>query len=47
MSKFLIIITGLIYLYVGIEQLYKGNSGMTLAYMGYAFSNLGLYILAE
>lgn len=47
MSKFLIVITGLIYLYVGIEQLYKGNNGMTFAYMGYAFSNIGLYLLAE
>ena len=47
MSRFLIIITGLIYAYVSVEQLVRGNYGMGFAYIGYAFSNIGLYILAE
>lgn len=47
MSRFLIIITGLIYTYVSVEQLVRGNYGMGFAYIGYAFSNIGLYILAE
>ena len=47
MSGWLIALTGLVYLYVSIEQLIKGNFGMAIAYCGYAFSNIGLYILAS
>lgn len=46
MSGPLIILTGLIYAYVSLEQGIKGNSGMCMAYAGYAFSNVGLYFLA-
>jgi hypothetical protein len=46
MSGWLIALTGAIYLYVSIEQAYKGNLGMGIAYLGYAFSNIGLYLLA-
>jgi len=47
MSAWLIAFTGVIYLYVALEQAYKGNIGMFYAYCGYAFSNIGLYILAH
>jgi hypothetical protein len=47
MSKPLIILTGLMYAYVAFEQLRLGNYGMFYAYCGYAFSNIGLYILAN
>lgn len=47
MSAWLIAFTGCIYLYVSIEQLIKGNTGMFIAYLGYAFSNIGLYLLAS
>jgi len=47
MSKPLIIVTGLIYLYVAVEQWYNGNNAMCLAYIGYSFSNVGLYFLAH
>jgi hypothetical protein len=47
MSGWLIALTGLIYLYVAIEQGYKGNIGMLIAYTGYAFANIGLYLLAS
>ena len=47
MSGWLIALTGLIYLYISIEQLWKGNPGMGFAYLGYAFSNIGLYLLAS
>jgi hypothetical protein len=47
MSGWLIALTGFIYLYVSIEQLYRGNNGMCIAYLGYAFSNIGLYLLAS
>jgi hypothetical protein len=46
MSAWLIIVTGLIYAYIGIEQGFKGNTAMAVVYSGYAFSNVGLYILA-
>lgn len=47
MSGNLIAITGLIYLYVAVDQFWKGNSPMGIAYLGYAFSNVGLYLLAK
>lgn len=46
MSGWLIAFTGLLYLYVACEQLHKGNVGMFIAYFGYAFANIGLYMLA-
>ena len=47
MSGWLIVLTGLIYLYVSCDQLYRGNVGMFIAYLGYSFSNIGLYLLAS
>ena len=47
MSAWLIALTGVIYLYVAIEQGLKGNYGMLIAYVGYAFANVGLYMLAS
>jgi hypothetical protein len=47
MSAWLIIVTGLIYAYIGCEQALKGNMPMAVVYTGYAFSNVGLYILAS
>lgn len=42
MSFWLIVLTGLIYAYVAIEQVTKGNIPLGLAYAGYAFANIGL-----
>lgn len=47
MSGNLILLTGLVYAYVCIEQATKGNVGMGIAYAGYAFSNIGLFLLAS
>ncbi len=47
MSGPLILITGLIYLWVAVDQSLKGNTGMGMAYAGYAFSNVGLFMLAK
>jgi len=47
MSGWLILFTGCIYAYVAIEQAWQGNMGMFIAYTGYAFSNIGLYMLAS
>lgn len=46
MSGPLIIVTGIIYVYVAIEQALKGNSGMCIAYAGYAFANYGWWKMA-
>jgi len=46
MSAWLIILTGGIYLYIAFEQAVKGNYGMAIAYSGYAFSNVGLFLMA-
>jgi len=47
MSGWLIILTAVIYTYIGCEQALKGNMPMAVVYSGYAFSNVGLYILAS
>jgi hypothetical protein len=46
MSSWLIIVTGLIYFYIAVEQGFKGNLYMAIVYGGYGFSNIGLYMLA-
>lgn len=47
MSGTLIIVTGVIYLCVSIEQFAHGNNAMACVYAGYSFSNVGLWILAK
>lgn len=47
MSSWLIALTGLIYAGVAVEQGLKGNLQMAIVYSGYAFSNIGLYLLAK
>jgi hypothetical protein len=46
MSSWLIVLTGLIYLCISAEQMYKGNPGMGITYFGYALGNVGLFMLA-
>jgi hypothetical protein len=46
MSSWLIIVTGLIYAYIAGEQGFKGNISIMMVYSGYAFSNVGLYLMA-
>jgi len=47
MSGWLIALTGVIYSWVAFEQFMKGNTGLGIAYTGYAFANIGLYLLAS
>lgn len=47
MSAWLIALSGCIYLWVAAEQVYRGNLGMFITYLGYAFANIGLYMLAS
>lgn len=46
MSSWLIIVTGLIYAYIAVEQGIKGNTAMLITYGGYSVSNIGLYWMA-
>jgi len=46
MSAWLIIVTGLIYAYIAIEQAFKGNMGLACMYSGYCFANYGAYLIA-
>ena len=46
MSAWLIVVTGLIYAYIAVEQGLKGNMAMLVVYSGYAFSNVGLFWMA-
>lgn len=47
MSGSLIIVTGVIYAIVSVDQFARGNTGMGIAYLGYSFSNVGLFLLAR
>lgn len=47
MSGWLVILTGLIYAYIAIEQGSKGNTSMAVVYAGYAFSNVGLFMAVK
>ena len=48
MSAWLIAVTGVIYLYVGLEQWLKFlDISILVTYIGYAFANIGLYMLAS
>lgn len=47
MSFWLIATVGVAYAYVAVEQGLRGNMGMCIAYTGYAFSNIGLALLAR
>jgi len=47
MSAWLIALTGLIYAYVAGEQMLKGNLPLAIGYAGYAFSNIGFYLLTK
>ena len=47
MSPNLIAFTGLIYFYVALESWYTGKTGMGIAYLGYAFANIGLYMVSK
>jgi hypothetical protein len=45
--KYLIIVIGLVYFGIGLDQYFKGSMPNLIVYTGYAFSNIGLYLLAK
>jgi hypothetical protein len=47
MSSWLIALTGSAYLYISLEQFFKGNIPMGITYAGYALGNVGLYWMAK
>lgn len=47
MSQPLIVLTGLIYGYIALEQAWKGNVGVALMFFGYAFANVGVWLQAK
>jgi hypothetical protein len=47
MSPALVAAVGLIYGYIAAEQFFLGNNPMGVVYLGYGFSNIGLWILVR
>lgn len=47
MSAWMIVVTGLMYLYIGIEQGIKSNFALSIMYGAYAVANIGLYMMAN
>lgn len=47
MSSITILIIGAVYLYIGADKIYCGDTGLGLAFLGYAFSNVGLFLAAK
>jgi hypothetical protein len=47
MSEYLIILVGLIYVYIGIDFMCKGQTGMGITFIAYALANFGLWIEAQ
>lgn len=47
MSPALVVFVGVIYAYIACEQFYMANPSMGVVYAGYAFSNIGLWVLVR
>lgn len=47
MAPHLIALTGVIYAYVALDLWLSGKTGLSLAYVGYAFANVGLWMAAR
>jgi len=46
MGKILIALIGVTYAGIAVEQYFKGNLGVAIAFLGYAIGNIGLYMTA-
>jgi hypothetical protein len=46
MSAWLIAMVGVVYAVVAIDLIVKGNTGLGIAFVGYALGNVGLYMEA-
>lgn len=47
MSSPLILCVGAVYLFVAVDQARKGDTGMAIAWAGYAIANVGLAMSAR
>ena len=47
MSGPLILFVGAIYLYIAVGLIFDGKTGLALAFLGYSFSNVGLWLAAR
>jgi hypothetical protein len=47
MSSTLIAIVGVVYAVVAVDLIIKGNTGLGIAFVGYALGNVGLYMEAS
>ncbi len=47
MSSWLILAIGAVYLVIGADLWWQGKFGLAMAFAGYAFSNIGLYLAAK
>ena len=47
MSAWLIAIVGVVYAVVAVDLIFKGNTGLGIAFVGYAIGNVGLYMEAS
>jgi hypothetical protein len=47
MSGSLLLLVSGIYLYISAEQCYKCNYGVSVAFFGYALSNVGMYWVSK
>jgi len=47
MAGWLIILTGGIYSVVAADLAWHGKTGLAIAYLGYAFASVGLYMAAR
>jgi hypothetical protein len=46
-AAWLIAAIGFVYLVVGVSLLLEGKQGLGIAFLGYAFSNVGLWMAAR
>jgi len=46
MAGWLIALTGFVYAYVAADLAWHAKSGLAIAYLGYAFASVGLYMAA-
>jgi hypothetical protein len=46
-SAWLIALVGVVYAYIAVEQFVRGDVRTAVVFAGYAFSNVGLYLLAR
>lgn len=47
MGPWLIILVGVIYAYIAAESVLKGDAALGIVFAGYAFSNVGLWMVAR